>query len=73
MKKRRWTKHPPGKLLTKTIELLAASDKTGLEIYDGTGVSPDWQHKLVKGQITDPGVNRVEALYTFLSGRQLEV
>jgi len=57
--------------MTRTRELLKATDHTALAIYDATGVSPDWQARFTAGRINDPGVNRVEALYTFLTGKSL--
>lgn len=37
------------------------------------GENPNWIKKFSCGQISDPGVNKVEKLYVFLSGKELDV
>lgn len=59
--------------MVRTRSLLRETGLSYLDIYAATGIAPDWLTKFVNGGIADPGVNRVEALYTFLSGRSLEV
>jgi len=60
-----WDKHPTGALMMATLELLSETTQTDLAIYKGTGIKPDWLGRFRNGRVTDPGVNRVECLYTF--------
>lgn len=59
--------------MRRTLELLAATSKTQLEIYKHTDIAPNWVYMFVNGQIPDPSVNRIEVLYNYLSETPLEV
>ncbi len=60
-------------LLTKTRNRLICSDKSYLQIYRDTGLTPNWLSMLAQGKIEDPGVNKVQKLHEYLTGRALEV
>ena len=63
-----------GTLLRKVRDLFDdPSVPTALEIYRKTGVPPNQQWAIKKGRTRSPSVNTVEALYTFLSGKALEL
>ena len=54
-------------LLTETIKLVEASDKPRDELARLVGVSGRWLSKVVSGEIPDPSVRRVQALYNVLT------
>lgn len=54
--------------MTQTQKLLAASEQPLTDVALDTGISVDWLSRFRCGTIRDPGVNRVEILYTYLSG-----
>lgn len=60
-------------LLDKTIKLLREDHRTLVEIYDGCGLSIYWLRKMKAGNVPDPSVRKVQALYEFLSNKTLEV
>lgn len=60
-------------LHTRTMELLRASKLPIPAIAKGAGIGQHWLAKLRGGKIKHPSVNRVEALYTFLSGQPLNL
>lgn len=67
-----------GTLHERTLQLLEQNQVNGerhtmLQIYDATGVKPDWIRKFRTGRMPNPSVNRVQALYEFLAGRTLAV
>jgi hypothetical protein len=63
----------PLSLMSKTLELLHA-DSRGLAVISVTADVPyHWLEQFRRGIIKNPSVNRVQALYEFLSGRKLEV
>lgn len=66
------TKEQPS-LLEKTRELLRGCEKSYLEIYAATGLSPNWLTGVATGKIADPSVNRIQALYEYLQGKALTV
>ena len=66
-------KQPQGQLHLQTIALLKKSKLTLLELYDETGVKPDWIRSFKAGRMQHPSVNRVQALYEFLSGTTLSL
>lgn len=70
---KKWDKHEQGALMKRTLELLNAASHTHLEVFTATGIKPDWLTRFINGKIKDPGVNRIEVLYGFLTGRDLEV
>lgn len=57
-----------GSLLEKTLDLLRNHrQKTLREIEDATELPYYWLRKMASGEIADPGVNRVQKLYEYLS------
>lgn len=65
-------------LMEKTRELLRASERSLPEIYadlrsEGIDISYFWLRKFSSGSVRDPSVNKVQALYEFLSGTTLTV
>lgn len=55
-------------LLTETIKLVEASERPRDEIAKAIGVSGRWLSKVVSGDIPDPSVRRIQALYNVLAG-----
>ena len=53
-------------LLKKTMGLLQRTDIPLATICLKTGVKLRWLHRLVNGDFTDPGVNKIERLHSFL-------
>lgn len=62
-----------GSLLRKVRELLEQTTTPALEIYRATGVAPNQQWAIKRGGTKNPSVNTIETLYTFLTGRELEL
>jgi hypothetical protein len=62
-----------GTLLERTQELLKESGKTSLDIFRDTNIPYYWLNQFRDGRSRDPSVNRVQALYEYLSGTKLEV
>jgi len=62
-------------LATRTREALAARPRilTYEVIAEECGVSARWIQQFAAGSIEDPGVSKVEALYTFLMGKSLDI
>lgn len=60
-------------LLVRTRELIRASDTPLLTIYKESGISFYWLKKFRDNEIKDPSVNRVQKLYEYLTGKELEV
>lgn len=58
-------------LLDKTKLLLKQSMLEPVEIAAGANVSYDWLIKLKSDKIKDPSVNKVQAVYEYLSERPL--
>ncbi len=73
MQKRKWTRHPEGALVQRTRVLFWASMDTVFETSRATGIPVSWLNRFGNRQIADPGVNRVEALYTHLTGHTPEL
>jgi hypothetical protein len=67
------TYHEESRLVARTRELLRASNKTQLEIYNDTKIQPNWLAQFSAGSILNPSANRTEALYNYLRGSPLEV
>lgn len=53
------------------LELLIADKRTLLEIHKQSGLPFYWLRKLRADAIPEPGVNRIQALYEFLTNTQL--
>lgn len=60
-----------GSLMTKTLDLLKERSQTLPVIAVETGINFYWLRKFIGGEIRDPGVNRIQALYEYLSGTKL--
>lgn len=67
----------PGSLMQATItelhNTLKESDKTLISIYSDTGIPYYWLKKFSAGEFANPSVNRVQALYEYLSGSKLSL
>lgn len=59
----------PPTLLERTLALLDEADQTLGEIAEGAGVPRHWLVGLKQRRWDDPGVNRVERLFRYLSER----
>lgn len=66
---------PPGELLTAVYKLIEERPRsvTLQDVADGAGVPMPWLKVLASRGIANPSVNRVEKLYTHLSGGALNV
>ena len=62
---------PEGTLLVHTRRALQTSEQTYLEIYNATGLDPNWLSGLVRGKTKNPSVNKVQTLYEHLTGKKL--
>jgi hypothetical protein len=62
---------PPGTLYERTRELLKTDPRGILDIHKASNVPFYWLRKFQGGEIKDPGVNRVQRLYEFLTDRPL--
>jgi hypothetical protein len=64
-----------GSLMIETHKLLKARSKeqTLPVISDATGIPFYWLRKFIGLEVSDPSVNRVQKLYEYLKGRQLEL
>lgn len=60
-----------GSLMTETLRLLKERSQTLPNITAATKIPFYWLRKFIGGEIKDPGVNRIQALYEYLSGRKL--
>lgn len=64
----------PESLMQVTRRLLKQSDKSLVDVYvelhnNGSPITFHWLKKFSSGDIKDPSVNRVEELYTHLTGK----
>ena len=57
-------------LLERTIRLTKESGIPLVQICRDTGLGRRWMHKLLAGQLTDPGVNKIERLHNYLTAKQ---
>lgn len=63
-----------GSLLKQTLDLLQNKrQKTIPEIAAESGLPYYWLRKMANGEIEDPGVNRVQKLYEYLSNTTLTI
>lgn len=59
-------------LLEKVRDLLKAPDvPSALTIYKATGLAPNQLWAIKTGKTKEPGVNKIQTLYEYLSGKQL--
>lgn len=64
---------PPGSLYKKTRQLLRGEKRSLFEIAKESGIPFYWLRKVNAGTIHDPGVNRIQKLYEFLTNKPLEL
>ncbi len=57
----------------KTYEMLRQDKRTLLDIHKESGLPFYWLRKFHAGRIPEPSVNKVQALYEFLSNKPLEL
>lgn len=62
-----------GTLLQRTRALLQRTEQTYLDIYNATGLNPNWLSALNTGNIADPSVNKVQKLYEHLTAKVLSL
>lgn len=61
-------------LLRATLELLDATSKESWPSYaEQIGCTYTWLVQLDKGNIKEPGINKIERLYELLSGKKLDL
>ena len=60
-------------LYETTLAVLRQSHLPMQRIAQDVGVSEPWLHKMKAGGIPDPGVKKCEALYCYLTGRELKL
>ena len=65
--------HNVSMLKERTIELLRESPKSVPMIAEDCGVSVRWLKYLKADKWDDPGVNKIERVYTYLTGRQIRL
>ena len=51
----------------ETLQLIGQSTMTQRQIAEGAGVGLQWFLKFVQGRIASPGVDKVQAVYDYLS------
>lgn len=64
---------PSGLMLVVMDHLKQRRDKDLLIVWRETGVPYFWLRKLASGRIPNPGVNRVQFLYEYFTGKKLEL
>lgn len=62
---------PPGTLYQRTRELLRKDPRGLLDIHKESDIPFYWLRKMQQGEIADPGVNRVQKLYEYLTDTKL--
>lgn len=64
-----------GKLRERTLHLVVNRPKTLTywQIYQDTGITPEWLRAFVNGRARAPSVDLVEKLYVYLSGDELDI
>lgn len=60
-------------LMTKTRSLLESDPRSLLDLHKESGLSYYWLRKFKSNVLEDPSVNKVQALYEFLTGNDLRV
>jgi hypothetical protein len=63
----------PGSLLLKTRKLLSTDARTLLDIHKQSDLPFFWLLEFKRGRTDGANVNRVQALYEFLSAKKLKV
>ena len=64
---------PPAKLTAYVLHKLAEQPDRVAQIALDAKVPKPWLDFLIKGKITNPGVDRIEKLYEYLSGKKLKI
>lgn len=60
--------------LMKTVQKLLKDDPRSIpEIYRESGIPFYWLRKFADNEYKNPSVNRIEFLYTFLTGKELQL
>ena len=62
-----------GTLYERTLVLLKESEVSLPKVYLDTRLPYYWLKKFSSGDIKNPSVNRVQKLYEYLTGRELDV
>lgn len=62
-----------GTLFLATWKKLKDDKRSLVKIYDETGIPFYWLKKFRNGEIKNPSVNRVQALYEHLTGSKLKL
>lgn len=62
-----------GSLVQRTKELLRNSEKTYLQIYTETGITPHWLSFFANDKFENSSANRIQKLYECLAGKELQV
>lgn len=64
-------KDPPGTLLRRTRHLLKQDKRSLFTIASESDLPFYWLRKFATGETKDPGVNRVQSLYEYLTNHKL--
>lgn len=62
-----------GSLMSRTRELLRASEKGLMGVHDASGLPFYWLRKFAANEFRNPSVNRVQYLYEHLTGKSLSI
>lgn len=60
-------------LLARTRHLLRHTQLTYMQVYDVTGLAPNWLSLVANNKIANPSVNSIQKLYEFLTDSELQV
>ncbi len=60
-----------GSLMRETLRLFRERRESLSLIHERTGIPYYWLRKFIGGEVRDPGVNRTQRLYEYLSGSSL--
>lgn len=60
-------------LMKNTLNLLKKDNRSLLDIHKESKIPFYWLRKFKASEFSDPSVNRVQALYEFLTGKKLPV
>jgi len=61
----------PQSLITKTFVLLKEDERSLADISIRAQIPYFWLESFSKGKVKNPGINRVQYLYEFLTGKKL--
>lgn len=71
MEEKIYSDEVPGSLLEKTRKMMKDDKAFVMQVFRDTGIGYFWLRSFAKGAYSNPGVNRVQYLYEYLSGRKL--